>query len=437
MNAKERGRRQFLKDGAALAGLAVGATRSASGRSVISQSEPRQAPSKPVSPLETATLPGMPDVSPPVYGGRSPFETAGRTNSAGVSQMVKTPLQDLVGGMTPSGLHFVVSHRAYTPNIDPREHRLMIHGMVDRPLVLTLEELKRLPAVSRVHFLQCAGNSYFLPESRNIANAQTVQETHGATSCSEWTGVPLSLVLKEAGVQSGASWIVGEGSEGKKHTISVPITKAMDDVLLAYGQNGEALRPENGYPLRLLCPGFEGTRSVKWLRRIKVVDQPYMTKWESTIYVNLRMDGKARWFQMELEPNSVITFPSGGQRLAGRGFYEITGLAWAGGGTIRKVDISTDGGKTWKEAKLQRPVFAKAHTRFRFPWNWDGKEAVLLSRAMDEWGLVQPTLAELNKIWNVSMDWWPKTTNRVQHFNACQPWKVTPEGSVHNVIWES
>ncbi|MBI3940394.1 MAG: sulfite dehydrogenase [Acidobacteria bacterium] len=349
---------------------------------------------------------------------------------------VFTPLQDLTGIITPAPLHFVVSHAYGTPpDIDPRQHRLLIHGMVDRPLIFTLDELKRLPSVSRVHFLQCAGSSNLGLDQRK--SAKTVQETHGKTSCSEWTGVLLSLLLKEAGVQKGASWLVAEGGETKRHMISIPLGKGMDDALVVYGQNGEAVRPEQGYPLRLLAPGFEGVRNVKWLRRIKVVDRPYMSKWESTVYTNVRPDGKARWFQFELEPNSVITFPSGEQRLPGRGFHEVSGLAWSGGGAIRRVEVSADGGRSWKDAQVQEPIHRMAHTRFRFPWTWNGEEVVLQSRCTDEWGAVQPTLAELEKLWGVNHDYWLTTINRIQHFNAIQPWKVARDGSVHNVIWES
>ena len=405
---KECDRRRFLKEGSVVAGLAVGAIRSAKS----------QTPGPERSEVDTAA-----------YGAPSRFVHVVRKTG------MFTPLQDLTGIITPAALHYVVTHRAPTPEIDSRQHRLLIHGLVDRPLIFTMDELNRLPSVSRVHFLMCAGNSYLPLDERQTA--KTVQETHGKTSCSEWSGVLLSVLLKEAGVQKGASWVVAEGDETKKHTISIPLEKAMDDALVAYAQNGEPVRPENGFPLRLLAPGFEGVRNVKWLRRIKVADQPYMTKWESTVYTNVRLDGKARWFQFELEPNSVITFHSGEQKLPGRGFYEITGLAWSGGGAVRRVEVSTDGGRTWKDAQLQGPVHRKAHTRFRFPWTWDGEEVVLQSRCTDEWGEVQPMLAELEKIWGVNHDYWLSTTNRIQHFNASQPWKVTRDGSVHNAIWES
>ena len=427
MNSKQSGRRRFLKDGAVLAGLAVGAIRSASGQAATG-TEP-QAPSPPVgseaNPRSPAERGGI-YTEANAYGVRSRFVTS-------VRKEARTPLQDVAGFITPAPLHFVVDHGSGSPDIDPRQHRLLIHGLVDRPLIFTLDELKRLPAVSRVYFLACAGNSYLPLEARK--NAKTVQETHGWTGCSEWTGVPLSLLLKEVGVQEGGTWIQAEGAEIRKLASSIPMAKALDDVLVAYSQNGEPVRPEQGYPLRLVVPGFEGIRNVKWLRRIKVVDRPYMMKYESTIYTNVRPDGTARWFQFELETNSVITFPSGGQQLPGPGFYEITGLAWSGGGAIRRVEVSADGGRTWKDAQLQQPVFSKAHTRFRFPWNWDGKEAVLQSRSTNEWGEVQPTKAEIEKMWGVTPDYWLTTKNRIQHFNAIQPWKLTRDGSVQNAMF--
>jgi sulfane dehydrogenase subunit SoxC len=327
--------------------------------------------------------------------------------------------------------------------------------------------LKRFPSVSRIHFLQCAGavagtrasihiQMFYqdpgqwraLVRDPNATGLSALMKNPDAialpslgamywkTSCSEWTGVPLSVLLKEACVKKGASWVVAEGAETEKHTRSIPMNKAMADVIVAYGQNGEPVRPEQGYPLRLLVPGFEGNINVKWLRRIKVVDQPYMTISESTWYAALRPDGKGRWFQFEMPPHSVITFPSVGQQLSGRGFYEIRGLAWSGGGAIRRVEVSTDGGRSYKDAQLQEPVLRIAHTRFRFPWHWDGQEAVLQSRCTDELGQVQPTLAELSRIWGVNLDYWQSTTNYINHFNPIQPWKVTREGSVHNALFD-
>jgi sulfane dehydrogenase subunit SoxC len=432
MDSKQSPRRRFLKNAAALAGLAVGAIRAATAHA--------QTPG-----------PEMPNVSPKdlhSYGERSHFVNSGRVGSLGLwppaagpirDYGIRTPLQNSVGIITPASLHFVLSHGYDPPDIDPRKHRLLIHGMVDRPLIFTVDDLERLPSVSRFHFLECHGNSatsgptgYLrkLPES-------TVQQTHGLTSCSEWTGVPLSLLLQQAGVQEGASWLVVEGADAIKHSKSIPLEKAMDDILVAYGQNGEPLRPEQGFPLRLVVPGWQGIHNVKWLRRIKVVDQPYMSMMESTRYPSPRPDGKSRWFESQMGPKSVITRPSGGQRLPSPGFYEITGLAWSGGGVIRRVEVSTDGGQTWKDANLQEPIARKAHTRFGLDWNWDGEEAVLQSRCTDERGEVQPTIAEIGKIWNVDLDYFRSTspaTADMGNFNAIQPWKVTRDGSVHNAL---
>jgi sulfane dehydrogenase subunit SoxC len=313
----------------------------------------------------------------------------------------------------------------------------MIHGLVDRPLIFTLEELERLPSVSRLHFVECHGNSAPTGPTGAARKAPTAtaQQTHGLTSCSEWTGVPLSLLLNEAGVQTGAGWVVAEGAEPEKHTKSIPLEKAMDDMLVAYGQNGEPLRPEQGYPLRLLVPGWQGINNVKWLRRIKVVDQPYMAMRESTKYPSLRLDGKSRWYEFEMGPKSVITRPSGGQRLLSHGFYEITGLAWSGGGAIRRVEVSTDGGRTWKDAQLEEPIARKAHTRFRLAWNWEGEETVLQSRCTDERGEIQPTLAELGRLWGVDLDYFQSNSTVVMgNSNAVQPWKVRRDGSVYNAL---
>jgi sulfane dehydrogenase subunit SoxC len=408
-----------------MAGLAAGVARSARG----------QTPAPEVRPNDLHA-----------YGERSRFENSRRVGSLGLwppaagpirDYGFRTPLQNSVGIITPASLHFVISHGYDPPDIDSRQHRLMIHGLVDRPLIFTMEELERLPSVSRFHFLECHGNSATSGPTGALRMAQTatVQETHGLTSCSEWTGVPLSVLLREAGVQKGARWLLAEGTDEIKHTKSIPLDKGTDDVLVAYGQNGEALRPEQGYPLRLVVPGWQGISNVKWLRRIKVVDEPYMAMMESTRYPSLRLDGKSRWFESEMGPKSIITRPSGGQRLPGPGFFEITGLAWSGGGSVRRVEVSTDGGRTWKDAKLQDPVARKAHTRFTMDWNWDGKEAVLQSRCTDDRGEVQPTLAAMAKIWGVNLDYFEQTgTIDMGNFNAIQPWKLARDGSLHNAL---
>jgi sulfane dehydrogenase subunit SoxC len=404
-----RNRRQFLTGGVTLgAALVAGA-----GRPIASRAQP--APDDPSKVLGGPLRP---------YGERSRFEQAVRekwlgsmTDERGITF---TPLDETLGIITPSALHFE-NHRGGVPDIDPRKHLLLIHGLVNRPVILTVEEIRRLPSTSRILFLECAGNT---GSEWRKPTGKTVRQTHGTTACSEWTGVPLSLLLREAGVQQGATWIVAEGADATGNERSLPMAKAMDDVMVAYGQNGEALRPENGYPLRLIVPGWEGNVNVKWLRRMKLVDRPHMTRLESTRHAALMPDGKTRQFNFVMEAKSVITFPSGGQRLLGPGFYEIRGLAWSGRGLVRRVEVSMDGGKTWRDASLQEPVLPLAHTRFRLDWRWDGREAVLQSRCTDETGYVQPTLAELVMV---------RGLNSSYNNNAIQSWKVAADGSVHNV----
>ena len=348
-----------------------------------------------------------------------------------------TPLQDYAGIITPASLHFVQYHASHFPEIDAQQHRLTIHGMVDRPLSFSLEDLKRLPSVSRIHFLECHANSS--PMIHNAGNPNMglpVQFIHGMTSCSEWTGVPLSVLLNEAGVQKGASWLVSEGADPGKFSHTLPLAKALEDVIVAYGQNGEPVRREQGYPFRLLVPGWEAPFSVKYLRHIKVVDQPYHAWNEAMNHSIPRADlgGKSRWYHFQFGPKSVITRPSAGLKLRGRGYVEITGLAWSGGGVVRKVEVSTDGGRSWKEAKLQAPVLPRAHTRFTFDWDWDGEEAVLQSRCTDELDEVQPSRAELYRNWGISEEDTKKPTRSI-HTNAIQPWKVARDGSVHDAMF--
>ena len=366
MNAPKRGRRQFLKESVALAGMALGAAATASA----------QTPEGAASDLHPKGV-----VEP--YGVRSRFEKSVRLPEPNATHQAfarslgtLTPLREIIGTITPSGLHYVANHGYYPPVIDPEQHRLLIHGMVDRPLIFTMEELRRLPSVSRVYFLECQAN-------KANPRKDSVEDTHGKTACSEWTGVPLALLLKEAGVQSGADWIVAEGDEAGKHAKSVPLSKVMKDVLLAYGQNGEPVRPENGYPLRLMVPGFEAIYSVKWVRRIKLVDRPYMEYQEVTRYTT--KDAKSAWFNFEMGPKSVITFPAGGQRMPGRGYFQITGLAWSGGGAIRRVEISTDGGKTWNDAEIQGPALPIAHTRFGFRGNGKARRPCCYRVARTNW----------------------------------------------------
>ena len=357
------------------------------------------------------------------YGERSPFEKAVRwkrdskTPETGSSF---TPLQDSVGTLTPSSLHYE-RHHSGIPAIDPNAHRLVIHGMVKRPLSLTVAEIRRLPSVSRTLVLECGGNSGSEWAART---GPDVQRSYGLVSCSEWTGVPLSLLLAEAGVDPGASWVIAEGADACRMERSIPIAKAMDNILVAHGQNGEALRPAQGYPLRLIIPGWEGNAHVKWLRSLKLTDQAYMARDETAKYTDLMPDGKARIFTYQMEAKSVITFPSGGQKLPGPGLYELTGLAWSGRGKIERVDITTDGGGSWVQAQLQEPRLPLAFTRFRLPWRFDGREAAIASRAVDESGYVQPTRDALIAA---------RGTNSAYHFNGIKFWRVQAGGAVTNV----
>jgi sulfane dehydrogenase subunit SoxC len=308
------------------------------------------------------------------------------------------------------------------PTIDPSKHELLLHGLVARPLVFTLDALRRLPSVSRIHFVECAGNSGREHEGRP---GEDPQKSHGLASCSEWTGVPLGVLLREAGVAAGASWVVAEGADACRHARSLPLDKALDDAIVAYGQNGEALRPEQGYPLRLVVPGWEGNVNVKWLGRLHVVDQPAMTKDEAASYTDLMPDGRARQFSFVMEAKSVITRPAGGQHLAGPGAHDITGLAWSGRGRILRVEVSVDGGRTWKPAELEGPVLPKAFTRFRLPWRWEGGEAALASRCTDETGYVQPAREAL-----VAVRGLRPGPDGFNHYNGIKTWFVRADGSV-------
>lgn len=354
------------------------------------------------SPFEKDVLRKLPDAA-------SPFPTATRT-----------PLQSLFGANTPNGLFFE-RHHGGVPAIDPAQHRLMLHGLVERPLMLTMKELMRFPAVSRSHFIECSGNS--MAEFKAPGKG-SVQDIHGLLSGAEWTGVRLSDVLHEAGLLPSAQWLLAEGADAAAMTRSIPLAKALDDALLVYGQNGEMLRPEQGYPLRLLLPGYEGNMNIKWLRRLKLGDAPFQTREETAKYTDLMPDGTARQFTFGMGVKSVITGPSARQKLEGQGFREIGGLAWSGHGRITRVDVSLDGGRTWQTATLDGPVQPKALTRFRLPWVWTGQEAVLQSRAVDEAGNVQPTRAAL-----IALD----GQNSIYHYNAIQSWKVATNGEVSNV----
>lgn len=366
------------------------------------------------------------------YGKPSRFEAnVQRRQSPGLTQTPQasvsfSPLQSLFGIVTPNGLHFERHHQGWW-DVDPSKHRLMINGsdptIVRTPMVFTMDELMRLPSVSRFHFIECGANSGM--EWGNVA-VPTCQYTHGMISCSEFTGVPLKVLFDIAGVDAKRGrYVLGEGADGSSMTRTVPMELVeRGEVIVAYGQNGEMLRPENGYPLRLVVPGVQGVSWVKYLRRIEVGDQPYATKDEALHYIDLMPDGRHRQYTSLQECKSVVTTPSGGQVLLDRGYYNISGLAWSGRGKVRRVDVSVDGGRTWRAARLETPVMSKCLTRFNLEWTWDGRPALIQSRATDETGHVQPTYRQLRAV---------RGTRSIYHNNAVQTWLVTESGEVRNV----
>jgi len=334
----------------------------------------------------------------------------------------KAPLDQLVGTITPSDLHYVRSH-AGTPNIDPAKHRVLMHGMVAKPLVLTMDDIRAMPSVSRVAFLECTGNGW--ENWKTAPDNVTVQNTHGLVSTHEWTGVPLSFLIDLVGVDRASTWMLAEGDDGAAVARSIPLTdEIIAEAMLAYGQNGEPLRPAHGFPLRLFIPGYEGNLSIKWLRRLKFGDRPFMTRWETARYTQLLANGKARQFQLRQEVNSVITSPSGMMQIK-PGYNRVTGLAWSGYGKIDWVEVSTDGAKTWNRARLNGPVLPKAQARFDIDWVWDGAPTKIVSRSADEKGNVQPD----RKTFIAAMG-----ENALFHYSAQQTWSIDAAGKVRNVL---
>jgi len=333
-----------------------------------------------------------------------------------------SPLQNQRGMITPSGLHFSVNHNGI-PDIDPTKHQLIIHGLVDKPLKFDMESLMRYPIVSNIHFLECAGNT--APNAVSLtALDQNCQELFGQVSGSEWSGIPLKYLLKEAGIKPSAKWVIAEGADGGSHSRSIPLDKLLDDAIIALYQNGERIRPSQGYPMRLFVPGWEGNANVKWLHRLEVTDKPAFTKDESGLYSDILADGKIERFSFHMDVKSVITHPSGQQVLPDKkGFYEISGLAWSGYGKIKHVEVSADGGKTWAKAHLEQPALSKSLTRFTIPWQWNGHSSTLLSRATDEYGRIQPT----RDVWRDKY-----ASYSFNHYNAIQAWQISSDGRVEN-----
>ncbi|MCP5254526.1 MAG: sulfite dehydrogenase [Zoogloeaceae bacterium] len=418
IQAVQAGRRSFMRKAFVAASAAMGApvlARAASGDSAIMNLPP------------WSTSLGQPVAARP-YGLPSRYESnlvrresPGLTRVGG-SSVSFAPLQGLFGIITPSGLHFERHHQGWH-DVDPGKHRLMINGLVKTQAVFTMDDLLRLPAVSRIHFIECGANTGM--EWGNVA-VPTVQYSHGMLSCSEFTGVPLRDLLEQCGADfKKGRYVLAEGADGSSMTRTIPMELIESgEVLVAYGQNGEMLRPENGYPLRLVVPGVQGVSWVKWLRRIEVGDKPWGAKDEAVHYVDLMPDGTHRQYSSTQEAKSVITSPSGGQILLAKGFYNITGLAWSGRGKIKQVDVSIDGGINWRRARLELPVLSKALTRFNVDWVWDGKPAILQSRAMDESGYVQPSYGQLRAV---------RGSKSIYHNNAIQSWKVLESGEVGNV----
>lgn len=360
---------------------------------------------------ETTKSPGAPASA---LGARSPHEPLARGAVTGASS--RTPLQDLHGVITPSDVHFE-RHHGGVPAIDPDGYRLLIHGMVERPTVLTLADLKRFPATSRICFLECSGNY-----PRDAVPETKPENVCGMTATTEWTGVSLATLFREVGASSDATWFLAEGQDAAVMTRSVPMEKARDDALIAYAQNGEALRPAQGYPARLLLPGWEGNSNVKWLRRLELADRPFMTREETSKYTDPLADGTVRQFSFVFDARSVITSPAWPD-VVEPGWIEIRGIAWSGRGTIAQVDVSTDGGRTWQAARLQEPVLRQAHTRFRHLWRWDGSGTEIMSRATDDTGYVQPTRAALRAARG--------RRARRYHLNPITAWRIRPDGRVH------
>lgn len=394
-------RRKLLLGGAATAAVVL--VKSSFGKMVQTALPESSVPvSDPTKVL--GTFPGE-------LGTRSAFERLVKKPTVTSS---RTPLQSLYGTITPSDLHFE-RHHGGVPVIDPRNYELLIHGLVEKPMVFTLEALKRFPSVTRIAFLECSGNF------RTGKMEMSPQDICGLTSQSEWTGVMLSTLLREVGLRSGASWLLAEGSDAAVMTRSIPLKKALDDAMIVYAQNGEAMRPEQGYPARLFLPGWEGNTSIKWIRRIEVGDEPYMTREETSKYTEEVKDGRIRQFSFDMDARSIITYPAYPQ-IVQRGWVEIRGIAWSGRGKIVKVEVSTDAGKSWYTANLPGPVLDKAHTIFKYLWYWNGDATEILSRATDETGYLQPTMQQLIAARGESMGGY--------HLNPITAWYVKRDGQV-------
>jgi len=359
---------------------------------------------------------------PSKYEGHVARRTVPWLTADSVASISMAPIQDLHGIVTPNGLFFERYH-AGIAQVNPDEYRLMIHGLVKKPIILTLDDIMRYPSVSTIKFIECPANGGM--EWRG-PQMEALQFTHGMMSSAQWTGVPLKAILEDVGVKPEGKWILAEGADGSGMSRSIPLEKALDDALIVYAQNGEMLRPEQGYPIRLFNPGWEGNTSVKWLRRLEIGDKPWHHREETSKYTDLYADGTSSRFSWVQESNSVITSPCPEKSWKGtkKGYVEIQGIAWSGRGKIKAVDISLDGGRNWVEAKLKGLVLPKSWTRFSYLYKWDGRPLLLQSRSVDETGYVQPTLAQLRK---------SRGVESIYHKNSIHTWRVKPSGEVVNV----
>ena len=422
MDSKLSSRRDLLKSGVAVGAVAAGAA--------VGAGSPASADTTTSYKLNVAPMiPSSDDLIK--YGQRSHYETSVRLQEPGrkepgiykdfgLSAHIFSPLQDSYGSIQASSLHyFATTKGSFVPDIDPAEHTLMIQGLVERPLLLTLADLKRFPSVSRFHFIECSANNH-------STSHKNVQESHGATSNAEWTGVLLSTLLKEAGLKPNAAWFIAEGAEEIKGADTIPLAKGMADCIVAYAMNGEPVRPQNGYPIRLVVPGFEGIFNTKWLRRINVTAE-YQLNMDD--FGHLRKDAVGAALGYQWGPKSVITFPSGSQKLPDHGWYEISGLAWSGRGAVKTVEVSTDGGKTWNLAELKGHPYPMAHTRFGYMWKWEGGEHMIMSRTTDNTGLIQPTVEQAATA--VGMKY-TKGVRPPGLNNTIMTWKIAKDGSVTN-----
>ena len=370
------------------------------------------------------------------YGTRTRFEKntlriLSNPNGEPRTQHARVPHQLLNGTITPNPLHFTILHNGI-PDIDPDQHKLVIHGMVRQPLEFTLDKLMRYPMVTRTTFVECGGNS--APMFSDVPVQATLQHLHGLCSNAEWTGVLLSTLLDEVGVDPKAKWLISEGSDTALISRSTPLKKAWDDALIAMYQNGERIMPDQGFPLRLILPGWEGNMQTKFVRRIMITDQPAMTYYEERNYSPLLPDGKAYRFYFVNEVKSFITHPSFGATLKEPGYYEISGLAYSGAGHIERVMVSADGGESWADAIVQKPANPKSFTRFHAPWRWDGSPAILTSRAIDSGGNIQPLRSEFVAKRGETLK---PVTNTFsfsnQHYNSLTCWGIAPTGEIKHV----